>query len=102
MQKISHIRAGGRHPGLRVRGILVTKMDSRVRGHNQLLGELKAHSVLGGLLRGVVPQNEAVSYSHHHYLSIFHYEPKATAAKAYGHIVDGLVGSMFGRKEAGA
>ncbi|NUQ05484.1 MAG: ParA family protein, partial [Anaerolineae bacterium] len=102
MQKISDIREGWRHPSLRVRGILVTKMDIRVRGHNQLLGELKAHTVLGGLLRGVVPQNEAVSYSHHHHLSIFHYEPKATAAKAYGHIVDGLVRQLFGRKEVGA
>ena len=31
--KINEIRDGWRHPTLRVSGILVTKMDSRVRGH---------------------------------------------------------------------
>jgi len=48
--KINDIREGWRHPNLRVSGILVTKMDSRIRGHNHLLEELKAHPVLGKLL----------------------------------------------------
>ena len=42
--KINDIREGWRHPQLRISGILVTKMDSRIRGHNHLLDELKAHS----------------------------------------------------------
>jgi chromosome partitioning protein len=76
--KINDIREGWRHPRLHVSGILVTKMDTRIRGHNQLLEELKAHSVLGPLVCGVIPQNEAVSYSHHNHLSVFNYDPKAT------------------------
>jgi cellulose biosynthesis protein BcsQ len=37
--KINDIREGWRQPNLRVSGILVTKMDTRVRGHNHLLNE---------------------------------------------------------------
>ncbi len=47
INKINDIREGWRHPNLRVSGILVTKMDSRIKGHNQLLNELKSHSILG-------------------------------------------------------
>ncbi len=53
--KINDIREGWRHPQLRISGILVTKMDSRIRGHNHLLDELKAHPVLGKLMLGVTP-----------------------------------------------
>ena len=45
-------------------------------GHNQLLDELKAHSVLGKLLLGVIPANEAVSYAHHQHQSLFTYSPE--------------------------
>lgn len=64
VSKINDVREGWRHPSLRISGILVTKMDSRIRGHKHLLDELKAHSVLGKLLLGVIPANEAVSYAH--------------------------------------
>lgn len=37
IQKINDIREGWRHPNLRVRGLLVTKMDTRVRGYNHLV-----------------------------------------------------------------
>ena len=47
IQKINDIREGWRHPNLRVSGLIVTKMDNRIRGHNHLLAELKAHPVLG-------------------------------------------------------
>ncbi len=83
ISKINEIREGWRHPHLHVSGILVTKMDTRVKGHKQLLDELKSHSVLGQLVCGVIPANEAVSYSHHHHLSVFNYDPKASASKAY-------------------
>ena len=79
MSKINDIREGWRHPNLKISGLLVTKMDSRIRGHNQLLDELKSHSVLGQLLIGVIPANEAVSYAHHHHQSLFSYDPKAFA-----------------------
>ncbi|MEO0566086.1 MAG: ParA family protein, partial [Chloroflexota bacterium] len=60
--KINDIRDGWRVQNLRVSGVLVTKMDQRVRGHKDLLDDLEGHPVLGQMLCGVVPQNEAVSY----------------------------------------
>ena len=98
INKINDIREGWRHPSLHVSGIIVTKMDTRIRGHNQLLEELKAHSILGPLLCGVIPQNEAVSYSHHHHMSIFHYDPSATASGAYGEVVANLLRHLAQRK----
>ncbi len=91
INKINEIRDGWRHPNLRISGILVTKMNKRIRGHNHLLAELKAHSVLGKLLIGVIPANEAVSYAHHNHLSVFNYDPKAPASKAYAQLVGTLV-----------
>jgi chromosome partitioning protein len=89
--KINDIREGWRRPDLRVGGILVTKMDTRVKGHNHLLDELKAHNVLGKLLCGVIPANEAVSYAHRDHQSVFNYDPKAPASKAYAHLVGTLM-----------
>lgn len=91
IQKINDIREGWRHPQLRISGLLVTKMDSRIRGHNHLLAELQAHPVLGRLVLGVIPANEAVSYAHHHHQSLFTYDPRATASKAYAQIVATLM-----------
>jgi chromosome partitioning protein len=99
IEKINDIREGWRHPNLRVSGLLVTKMDTRVRGHNHLLAELKAHPVLGKLLLGVIPQNEAVSYAHRDHQSLFTYDPRASASKAYVQVVASLVRYL---SEAGA
>ncbi|MBK8135590.1 MAG: ParA family protein [Chloroflexi bacterium] len=44
IEKINDIREGWRHPTLRVSGLLVTKMDGRMRGHNHLLAEVKSAS----------------------------------------------------------
>jgi chromosome partitioning protein len=89
--KINDIREGWRHPSLKISGILVTKLDSRVRGHNQQLNDLKSHPLLGKLLCGVIPANEAVSYAHNSHQSIFTYDPKATASKAYAQLIGTLV-----------
>jgi chromosome partitioning protein len=94
MSKINEIREGWRHPNLRVSGVLVTKMDMRIRGHVHLLEELKNHSLLGKLLLGVIPANEAVSYAHHNHQSIFSYDPKAPASKAYAQLVGHMVRHM--------
>jgi chromosome partitioning protein len=91
IQKINDIREGWRHPNLRVSSLLVTKMDNRIRGHVHLLAELKAHPVLGKLLLGVIPQNEAVSYAHRDHQSLFTYDPRASASKAYVQVVASLV-----------
>jgi cellulose biosynthesis protein BcsQ len=91
MSKINDIREGWRRPDLRVSGVLVTKMDSRVKGHNHLLDELKGHNILGRLLCGVIPANEAVSYAHRSHASLFTYDAKAPASKAYAQVVGSLV-----------
>jgi hypothetical protein len=58
-------------------------MEVRIRRHNQLLSDLKEHPVLGKLICGVIPTNEAVSYAHHNHQSLFDYDPRAAAGKAY-------------------
>lgn len=98
--KINEIRDGWRHPSLRVSGILVTKMDRRIRGHQELLEELKTNPILNQLLCGVIPQNEALSYAHHNHLSIYDYAPKAPATRAYLKLVTGLVQHTLQRKGA--
>lgn len=94
IQKINDVRDGWRHPDLRISGLLVTKMDSRIRGHNHLLDELKNHTILGKLLLGVVPANEAVSYAHYNHQSLYTFDPKAAASKAYIQIVGSLIRYM--------
>ena len=89
--KIHDIRDGWRIPNLRVSGVLVTKMDRRVKGHHHLLEEIRGHSVLGRLLCGVIPANEAVSYAHRNHLSVFNYDPKAPASRAYAQLVGSIV-----------
>lgn len=94
INKINDIRDGWRHPNLHVRGLLVTKMDARIRGHHHLLDQLKAHPTLGPMLIGVIPANEAVSYAHVNHQSIFAYAPHSAASKAYAQLVNGLVLAM--------
>ena len=87
--KINEIREGWRIQNLRIRGLLVTKMDRRVRGHRQLLDELKEHPMLGKLLLGVIPMNEAISYAHREHRSIFTYDPRSAASRAYANVLFG-------------
>jgi chromosome partitioning protein len=94
IEKINDIREGWRHPDLRVSGLLVTKMDARVRGHNHLLAELKAHPVLSRLLLGVIPASEAVSYAHRGHQSLFAYDPRSAASRAYAQVVASLARSL--------
>ncbi len=44
-----------------------------------------------GLFCGVIPANEAVSYAHNQHQSVFTYDPKASASKAYAQLVSRLV-----------
>src|SRR5574341_448017 len=61
INKIYEIREGWRHPDLRLTGIVVTKMDLRVKAHTEMVESLKAHPTLGKLLCGVIPSNEAIA-----------------------------------------
>lgn len=86
VQKINQIRDGWNVEGLKISGVLVTKMDQRIRGHRQLVDDLKGHAILGKMICGVIPQNEAVSYAHHNHLNLFHYDHTASASKAYARL----------------
>ncbi len=89
--KINDIRDGWRVQNLRVSGVIVTKMDNRVRGHKDLLEDLTTNSVLSKLLLGIIPQNEAVSYAHHNHMSVLDYNGNAPASAAYIEIVVKLI-----------
>lgn len=95
VNKIADIREGWRAHNLRISGIVVTKMDSRIRGHNYLLDEIKQHPTLGKLLCGVIPANEAVSYAHRNHQSIFAYDSHAPAGIAYLKLVGSLIQRLF-------
>ncbi|MCI0709642.1 MAG: ParA family protein [Chloroflexi bacterium] len=97
INKINDIREGWRHQALQVNGIIVTKMDKRVRGHVELLESLQEHQVLGQLIRGVIPVNEAVAYAH---LSVFEYDARCAASQAYAELVGELGKQMFARAGA--
>jgi chromosome partitioning protein len=92
--KINDVREGWRIKNLRVNGILVTKLDRRVKGHHTMLAEIKRHPTLGKLLLGVIPMNEAVSYAHRAHRSVFSHDPKAAASRAYAKLVGRLVRQM--------
>lgn len=65
-----------------------------MRGHHNMLNELKAHPMLGKLLLGIIPMNEAVSYAHRYHKSIYMQDPKAPASKAYAKLVGRLTKQM--------
>src|SRR5258708_23977351 len=100
VNKSNDIRDGWRHPDLHVAGILVTKLDTRVKGHVQMLESLKALASLGQLLCGVIPANEAVAYAHQQHLSVFEYDPQCAASKAYAKFVGTLAKRVLVRERA--
>jgi chromosome partitioning protein len=91
LNKITDIREGWRHPNLYVGGIIITKVDSRIKGHAQMIESLQAHPVLGSLIRGIIPANEAMAYSHHQHMSIYEYDPRCAASRAYALFVSTIV-----------
>ena len=100
VNKINDIREGWRHPDLHVAGILLTKLDTRMKGHQQMLDSLKAHPTLGKLLCGVIPANEAVAYPHSQHLSVFEYDSHCPASRAYAQLVGLLIKQMFAAEVA--
>jgi chromosome partitioning protein len=95
IQKITDIREGWRHPDLRLSGIVVTKMDRRVKGHLEMVDNLKQHPTLGKLLCGVIPANEAVAYAHRAHLSIFEFDASSAASQAYAHMVVAMLKRLY-------
>jgi len=83
VNKIDDVKEGWQRPALNLSSILVTKFDARIKGHLQTLAKIKAHPVLGKLVSGTIPTNEAVAYSHHHHQSVFEYDANCSASRAY-------------------
>jgi len=61
--KINEIQDGLRIQNLRVSGLVVTKMDNRVRGHRHLLDELKVYLMRGKMIIGVIILQKEVDAS---------------------------------------
>lgn len=95
INKIYEIREGWRHPDLRLSGIVVTKFDRRVKGHLEMIDQLKQHPTLGKLLCGIIPANEAVAYAHRSHLSIYEYDPTSAASQAYAQMVGWMLKRLF-------
>jgi len=95
INKIYEIREGWRHPDLRLSGIIVTKMDKRVKGHLEMIEQIKQHPTLGKLVSGIIPANEAVAYAHRSHMSIYEYDPKSAASQAYAHMVGWMIKRLF-------
>ncbi|KAB2903007.1 MAG: ParA family protein [Anaerolineae bacterium] len=91
IDKINAIREGWRCPNLKVSGVIVTKLDKRVRGHLDTIEKLKSHPYFGKLLCGIIPANEAVAYAHTAHLSVYQYDPNSIASAAYAMLVKRLV-----------
>jgi chromosome partitioning protein len=100
INKIYEIREGWRHPDLRLSGIVVTKMDRRVKGHLEMVEQIKSHPTLGKLVCGVIPANEAVAYAHRSHMSIYEYEPSSPASQAYAQMVGWMLKRLFVKEGA--
>lgn len=87
LHKLQAVRDGWDVEHLSISGILITKFDKRVRGHNELLEAFKTHPQLGKHICGVIPDSESVPYSHSNHLSVMDFDPKSPASTAYGEFI---------------
>lgn len=85
VNKILDIREGWQQTALQVSGIVVTKMDRRMKGHVEMVERLGNHPLLGDLILGIIPANEAVAYAHQQHMSVYQYDPACVASQAYAH-----------------
>jgi len=96
INNVHRIRDGWRHEVLRIVGVVITQMDRRITGHAEMIEVIRTHPELGPLMLGVIPQNEAVSYSHHAQQSLFDYDPKCAAAVAYEELIEHVMPLLMG------
>ena len=98
VEKILQVREGWRHPDLRITGIVITKLDRRVRGHADMVDDLRQSDILGRLLAGIIPINEAVAYAHREHQSVIDFAPSSSAAEAYVRLSHHLTSIMLGTR----
>jgi chromosome partitioning protein len=87
LQSIDEIRDGWKHHSLRVGGVLLTKFDTRIRGHREIAAGLQQNSEFGKMFVGIIPANEAIAYSQNDHKSIFDYAPESSASQAFARFV---------------
>jgi len=99
IQEINHIRDGWGYNNIRIGGILVTKMDKRIRGHQNAVNTLQSHETLSKLVCGIIPANEDISYAHANHMSVMEYNPKASASLAYAKVAATLLKRVIAQGE---
>jgi chromosome partitioning protein len=100
IREIIDIRDGWQYNAINVSGILVTKMDRRIKGHITAVQELRANASIGQLVCGIIPANEDISYSHANHMSIMRYNNRASASQAYAQLSFHLMKRLFGGSHA--
>jgi chromosome partitioning protein len=83
IREITDIRDGWGYNDIRIGGILITKVDQRIKGHQVSVDSLQKSQSLGHLICGIIPANEGISYSHANHMSVMQYNPRAAASQAY-------------------
>ncbi|MBN1564111.1 MAG: ParA family protein [Anaerolineae bacterium] len=95
VEKIAEVRQTWEIP-LRLTGVLPVKYDQRVNLERESLELYTAHSFYGPrLFTTPIPSNVAVSYAHDAYESIFVYDDRSNAARAYMTFIKELVQRIF-------
>lgn len=95
VEKIQDVRASWEIP-LRLTGILPVKYDQRVTLERENLELYTSHAFYGPrLFKTQIPVNVTISYAHDACESIFLYDDRSTAARAYMSFIRELVGRVL-------
>lgn len=95
IEKIASVRQTWEIP-VRLTGILPVKYDQRIRLERENLALYAEHAFYGPrLFKSAIPVNVAISYAHDSYQSIFTYDERSTAARAYMGFVRELVARVL-------
>jgi chromosome partitioning protein len=97
IREIIDIRDGWGYNHINISGILLTKVDKRIRGHKNAVSDLKGDPSVGKLMAGVIPANEDISYSHANHMSVMQYNPRAKASQAYARLAFDLAKRAFAK-----
>src|SRR5262249_17483481 len=86
---ISRVRAA-LHPGLRVRGLVMTMFDARASLSAQVVAEVDKHFP-GKVFRAIIPRSVRLAEPPWQGLPISLYAPTSPAAQAYGALAEELL-----------
>ena len=86
---ISRVRAA-LHPGLRVRGLVMTMFDARASLSTQVVAEVEKHFP-GKVFRAIIPRSVRLAEAPSHGLPISIYAPNSPGALAYRALAEELL-----------